>query len=200
MRIGIEINGVLRNTIDKVVQTYQKFMIDKTDGIEDDNLFEYKIELPITSLDLSKHLTFKDDEELYSFLYEEFPMEIFGHSQSVEYTTFNELNDIYMKFRDNNDLLIVSDEIGKSKPSSLFFLSKFGCLVEKVKFYSNSTINSMWDEVDILLTANPSLLLEHPSNKIVIKFDTDYNKEINTKYSISSIKELESKLKQILEC
>jgi len=200
MRIGIEINGVLRNTVDKIAQTYQKFMIDKTEGIEDTTSFEYKIVSPITSLELSKHLTFQDEDEMYSFLYEEFPMEIFGHSQSSEYTTFNDLNDIYVKFRDNNELLIVSDEIGKSKPASLFFLSKFGCLLEKVKFYSNSTINSMWNEVDILLTSNPVLLLEHPSDKIVIKFETEYNKEINSLHTISTIKELELKLKQILEC
>ena len=31
MRVGIEINGVLRNTLDKIEQTYQKFYIDKTD-------------------------------------------------------------------------------------------------------------------------------------------------------------------------
>ena len=33
MRIGIEINGVLRDTLGKVEQTYQKFFIDKTDNI-----------------------------------------------------------------------------------------------------------------------------------------------------------------------
>ena len=84
-------------------------------------------------------------------------MEIFGHAQSSEYSTFNELQQIYLKHRDNHDLLIVSDEIGKSKPATLFFLSKFICQLEKIKFYSNVTINSMWDEIDILLTSNPAL-------------------------------------------
>lgn len=200
MRIGIEINGVLRNTIGKVEQTYQKFMIDKTEGIESEDSFEYKIISPITSLDLAKHLSFKDEEELYSFLYEEFPMEIFGHAQSTEYTTFNDLNEIYIKLRDNHDLIIVSDEIGKSKPASLFFLSKFGCLLEKVKFYSNSTINSMWDEIDVLLTANPTLLLECPSNKFVIRYETEYNKHIPWAHSIKNIKEFESKLKEMELC
>ena len=200
MRIGIEINGVLRNTIGKIEQTYQKFMIEKTDGIEEENSFEYKMNLPVTSLELSSHFSFKDNEELFSFLYEEFPMEIFGHSQSSEYTTFNDLNDIYVKLRDNHDLLIVSDEIGKSKPASLFFLSKFGCLLEKVKFYSNSTINSMWDEIDVLLTSNPSLLLECPSNKIIIKYETEYNKQIPHIHTIKSIKEFESKLKELNIC
>jgi hypothetical protein len=197
MRIGVEINGVLRNTLGKVEQTYQKFMIDKTEGIETDDDFIYEIKKPITSLSIQNHFTFKDEEELYSFLYEEFPMEIFGHSQSTEYSTFNDLNEIYVKLRNDHDFIIVSDEIGKSKPASLFFLSKFGCEFEKVKFYSNTTINSMWNEIDVLLTANPALLLEHPLDKVLIKYNTEYNNEIITKYEINKIKELEEVIKQL---
>ena len=198
MRIAIEINGVLRNTIGKIEQTYQKFYIDKTEGIEDDESFKYNMNLPVTSLDLKNHFLFPSEDDVYSFLYEEFPMEIFGHSQSTEYSTFNDLNDIYLNLRDNHDLLIVSDEIGKSKPASLFFLSKFGCLIEKVKFYSNSTINSMWNEIDILLTSNPNLLLEHPEDKIVIKYQTDYNKHVDVDDSIETLNELENVLKKYI--
>jgi hypothetical protein len=198
MRIGIEVNGVLRNTLGKLEQTYQKFMIDKTEGIEYEDDFKYKITYPIENLEIKKHFSFRDENEMYSFLYEEFPMEIFGHSQSSEYTTFNDLNEIYVNLRDGHEILIVSDEIGKSKPATLFFLSKFGCLVEKIKFYSNITINSMWDEVDVLLTSNPSLLLEHPKDKTVIKFETEYNKNINSFYTIKTLKEFEEKLKQVV--
>ncbi len=198
MRIAIEINGVLRNTVGKIEQTYQKFMIDKTDGIDNEESIVREIKLPIDSLELQNHFTFVDNEELYSFLYEDFPMEIFGHSQSTEYSTFTDLNELYVNLRGEHDLLIVSDEIGRSKPASLFFLSKFGCLLEKVKFYSNSTINSMWNEIDVLLTSNPTLLLEHPNNVVVIKFETDYNKNIEVIHSIKSIKELDDKLKQII--
>jgi hypothetical protein len=198
MRIAIEINGVLRNTIGKIEQTYQKYMIDKTDGLEDEDSFKYEINLPVTSLELRNHFTFQSDDELFTFLYEEFPMEIFGHSQSSEYSTFNDLNEIYINLRDNHDLLVVSDEIGKSKPASLFFLSKFGCLVEKVKFYSNSTINSMWDEIDVLLTSNPVLLLEHPVDKVVIKYATEYNKHIHSENTVSSLNELEFVLKKFI--
>lgn len=200
MRIGIELNGVLRNTLGKIEQTYQKFLIDKTEGIETEDEFQYKINHPIDSLDLAKHFLFQDSDEMYRFLFEEFPMEIFGHAQSSEYTTFNDLNEIYFSQRDKHELIIVSDEIGKSKPASLFFLSKFGCLFESVKFYSNSTIFSMWNEIDVLLTANPDLLLCHPDDKLIIKFETDYNKEINTMYKINSIKELESILNQFVLC
>lgn len=198
MRIGIEVNGVLRNTIDKIEKTYQKYLIDKTEGIEDENSFKYEMNLPVDSLDMEKHFKFESKEELYSFLFEEFPMEIFGHAQSTEYQTFNYLNDVYLNLRDNHEFIIVSDEIGKSKPATLFFLSKFGCQIEKIKFYSNITINSMWDEIDVLLTANPDLLLNHPEDKIIIKFETDYNKSINKNNFINSLKDLEMTLNKIL--
>ena len=197
-RIGIEINGVLRDTISKFTELYEKHLVDshfnestdKTYEIEfsgdtdevielnenvEVNNFEYKVLSPVTSLDLGSHFSFPSKDELYSFMYEEYTMELFGHAPSTEMLSFNLLNDIYYNLRDTYDLMIVSDEIGRSKPSSLFFLSKFGCLVEKVFFYSEITKNNMLDEVDILLTANPKLLLNHPEDKIVIKFDTIYN-------------------------
>ena len=62
------------------------------------------------------------------------------------------------------------------------------------------TINSMWDEIDILLTSNPALLLEYPNNKIVIKYETEYNKDIESEHTITTIKELDDKLKELLQC
>jgi hypothetical protein len=117
---------------------------------------------------------------------------------SVEPSGLSELNEFYLDMRDIHDILIVSDEIGKSKPASLFFISKFGCLVESVKFYSESTINSLWESVDILLTANPKLLLNHPKNKIVIKYNTIYNKDVESELNISSLKELKTKIQEII--
>jgi hypothetical protein len=199
-RIGFDINGVLRNTIGKIEQTYEKYYLLKTDGIDDEESFEYEMNLPVTSLDLLDHFKFQNDEELYSFLYDEFAMEIFGHAQSAEYSTFNDLQQLYLNYRDENDLIIVSDEISKSKPATLFFLSKFICQLEKIKFFSNLTINSMWDEIDILLTSNPSLLLNKPSDKIVVKYVTDYNRDIESEHTITTLKEFDDKLKQILKC
>lgn len=198
MRLGIEINGVLRDTIGKLEMVYKKYLMDKTDGMEEEeNSFEYGMNLPVTSLNLRDHFVFRDDEEFFSFLYDEFPMEIFGHAGSTETMTFNDFNEFYVEFRSKHDIIVVSDEIGKSKPASLFFLSKFGCLTEKVKFYSNTTINSMWDEIDLLLTSNPDLLLDYPKNKIIVKFNTEYNKDIKMEHEISSIKELKEKINQI---
>ena len=90
--------------------------------------------------------------------------------------------------------------MGKSKPSSLFFLSKFGCQLEKVKFYSNVTINSMWNEIDVLLTSNPTLLLEKPKDKIVIKYNTNYNKNVDCEHEISTLKGFDEVLQKLNIC
>ena len=201
MRIAIEINGVLRDTLTKIQQEYEKWYLNENwkelKLIEDDPEIERKVISDVTSLELSNHLAFKNQDEIYDFLYKEHTMEIFGHAASVEYNGMNDLNDFYVDMRDNHDILIVSDELGKSKPASLFFLAKFGCLVEQVKFYSESTINSLWDSIDILLTANSNLLLNHPDGKIVIKYNTTYNSDIKTEYSISTLKELKTKIEEI---
>ena len=198
MRIGIEINGVLRDTLKKIQQEYEKWYLNnpfRDENEEDD--FKYEVLSELTTLNISNHLKFRSEDELYDFLYKEHTMEIFGHAGSVEPSGLVELNEFYLDMRESHDIIVVSDEIGKSKPASLFFISKFGCLVETVKFYSESTINSLWDSVDILLTANPKLLLNHPKNKIVIKFNTTYNNDVESEFHISSLKELKTKIQEI---
>jgi hypothetical protein len=216
MRIAIDINGILRDTIGKFKQVYEKHLVESQDEyvnptysidkfgntelLEQPTPFEYKILSPVTSLNLQDHFAFQSEEEFYSFMYEEYCMEIFGHAPSLEMTTFNDLNEIYYENRQRWDFIIISDEIKKSKPATLFFLSKFGCEIEKIVFYSNSTISSIWNEFDVLLTANPTLLLNHPKEKTIIKFSTDYNEDINKYHSINKIKQLDGILKNIISC
>jgi hypothetical protein len=199
MRIGVELNGVLRDTLKKIQQEYEKWYIENPFKEEGEKEFEYQVISNLTTLNIMNHLKFKNEDELYDFLYKEHTMEIFGHSGSVEISSMTDFNEFYLDIRDNHDVLIVSDEMGKSKPASLFFISKFGCLVESVKFYIESTINLMWDSIDVLLTSNPKLLLDHPEGKTIIKFNTNYNSEINIEHSISSIKELKPKIKEIYD-
>lgn len=221
MKIGIEINGVLRDTIGKFKTLYEKYLIgypqftDKTYDVTVDFIsgetsemssqeitlmdddFKYEILGDVTSLELDKYFKFKSKEDLYSFMYEEYTMELFGHSPSTEMNTFNILNEFYYDNRDYFDIKIISDEIGKSKPASLFFLSKFGCLVEEILFYSELTKEKVWENVDILLTSNPDLIINKPTDKTVIKYITTYNKHVYSEYEIHSLSELNEIIKKI---
>ena len=215
-RIGIELNGVLRDTLEKFKQIYERNFIDnphteltnKTYTLDlsgntelDEQLppFKYEILSDVTSLNLMEHFKFQNEDELYSFMFEEFTMELFGHAPSTEINTFNLLNELYYDLRDEYDITILSDEIGKSKPASLFFLAKFGCLIEKVVFYSEPTKSRLWDEVDILLTANPDHIENKPEDKVVIKYNTNYNKDIKVKHDITNIKQLKTKIEELYD-
>lgn len=216
MRIGIEVNGVLRDTIEKFTQVYEKHMIDEnlddsylppsvynidesgnTNSIGVEEKFEYKSLSEVDSLDLSNHFSFRSKEEYFSFMYEEFPMHIFGHAPSTEMTTFNDFNDFYTLFRDENEIVIISDEMGKSKPATLFFLSKFGCLVENIIFYNTVTKDKVLSSFDLIVTSNPDIIINYSDKLTIIKYESVYNKQVKSEITINSLKELSEKVKEI---
>jgi hypothetical protein len=213
-RIGIEVNGVLRNTLDKFKQLYEKHMIENFESENSNQTFEidmsgntkmdevvpdfkYEIVEPIDTYNLKNHFKFPSDDELFSFMFEDFPMQLFGHAGSTETFTFNDLNEFYLKNRDEYEIYIISDEIGKSKPATLFFLSKFGCLIENIKFYSNTTLEGMWDTIDMLLTSNPNLLTDVPQNKTTIQYLTDYNRNIECENKIEKLGDFDELIKKL---
>ena len=59
------------------------------------------------------------------------------------------------------------------------------------------TVDKIWDEFDVLLTANPDLLLNHPKDKKVIKFETVYNSDIDFENSIDTLKSLNDKILEL---
>ena len=213
MKIAFDLNGVIRDIFLKSEQVYTKFYLEeKEDEVvseynEDtekweenssEDSFEYGLNLPVTSMDLINHFKFETPEDLYNFFYVDFPMSIFGHSPSISGNTFNILNDLYVDHRDNNEIYIISDEIGKSKPSTLFFLSKYGCLIENIKFYSKATVEDTFSEFDVIITSNPDFLSKEDSNKKIIKINTTYNQKYDADFILDDISEVNDILKKII--
>ena len=91
MRVAIELNGVLRDTLKKIQQEYEKWYLENPFK-EDEEKSDYDVISDLTTLDISKHLKFRDDDELYDFLYKEHTMEIFGHAGSVETSSIMDFN------------------------------------------------------------------------------------------------------------
>jgi hypothetical protein len=58
----------------------------------------------------------------------------------------------------------------------------------------------MWDEIDVLLTSNPDLLLKKPKDKIVVKYTTNYNKNVVTDLEIENLKDFDNILQKINLC
>ena len=199
MKIAIDINGVVRDTLGKAEQVYKKFFIDDYVSEEGEESFEYSLNLPITSTTLSNHFAFPTEESFYDFFYVDFPMEIFGHAPSVSGNTFNNIDEIYKVLRDSHDVYIISEEMERSKPATLFFLAKYGCLVENIKFYSKLTQESLWDDFDIILTANPDLINNTKKDTQIVKFNKLYNSDVNSKLSIDNLEEFVPSIKNFIE-
>ncbi len=194
-RVAIEIDGVLRDTFAKLEQIYQKYLIDELELVDED--FEFEIKKPFDTKDFTNHFVFKNEEEFVTFVYEEFAMEIFGHSPSSELTTFIDLKDLQIGHQNEIEWVLISEQIGKTKPATLFFISKFGCDVDKVVFFNKKTIDKIWDEFDILVASSPNLLSK-TDTKPTIKYERTYNSNIDVQYTITNLKELESTLKKII--
>lgn len=176
MKIGISINEVLRDFIGQFVYTYNKY-------IGETNVKEGEV----TSFNLLDHFKFNNITELNQFMYLESPLEIFGHADQTSdglMTHFNQfLSDI--KDDEEHEIMLVSKEANKSIPSTFFFLSKTGCRIEKINFIQDSI--KEWDNVDVLITANPDALKNKPSGKISVKIKASYNQDVSADYELDSI-------------
>lgn len=177
MTISVDINEVLRDFIGKLKKTYTKY----TDKEPTE---------PIDTFNLSQYFIFDDeDETLTNFLYEESSLEIFGHADEIIVNTISHLNNLNSKVKElGHKLEVVGVEMGNSKPSTLFFLSKTGCKVDRIRFVS--TPEEMWSESDIIITANPNVLDIKPSNKSAIKVECQYNKNNKCDYSVEKLKDI----------
>ncbi len=126
-------------------------------------------------------------DEMNKFIYDEAALEIFGHADQTDNNLMNKFNMFHMDIKDDeeHEIEIVSREVNKSIPSTLFFLSKLSCRAEKIRFVKN--YNEYWDNIDVLITANPIALESKPEGKLSIKINTSYNKDSKSDFELDSI-------------
>jgi hypothetical protein len=184
MKIGITIDGVVRDFITKFESVYDKYYpVELEEG-------EEPFERNIKDLDLLKWFNFTGGtKELNKFMYVDSSLEIFGHAGETKINSVEHLNQLHNLIEDmGHTPIIISKELNNSKPSTLFFLSKLSCKVNTIKFVRN--YSDKWDYVDILITASPDTLLSKPLDKVSIKVINTYNKMCNSDYTIVDLKEL----------
>jgi len=182
MKIGITIDGVIRDFITKFEIVYDKyFPLDEGEDAPERN---------IKTLDLLEHFEFSGGTtDLNKFMYVDAALEIFGHAGEIKLNSVEHLNQLHNLIEDmGHTPIIVSKELNNSKPSTLFFLSKLSAKVNNIIFVRE--YHKKWDHVDILITANPITLSSKPSTKISIKVINEYNKDVPSDYTIVDIKEI----------
>jgi hypothetical protein len=186
IKIGIELNGVVRNVNKQILKYYQKDInpsldLDETD--EKDDVFKYaKFE----------SLTDKND-----FIYIDYPYEIFGcaktMSKDLPMLMNNWLSELTNYEDDDVEVSFFSlDEEALTIQSSYFFLSKIGTRVRKIIFPKD--IKELWLEYDVVVSGNKEVLnyFDKKTNDhtYVIKVENNTNKECNSNKTYDSLDDI----------
>jgi hypothetical protein len=188
MKVGITIDGVIRDFITKFESVYDKYHPAELD--DDEEELEELPERDIKSLNLLDYFEFTGGTKaLNEFMYVESSLEIFGHAGETKLNSVEHLNQLHNLIEDmGHTPIIVSKELNNSKPATLFFLSKLSSKVNNIVFVKD--FEKKWDHVDILITANPTTLDSKPSGKVSIKVINHYNKDCESDYTVIDLKEL----------
>jgi len=179
MIISVSINGVLRNVLARFEEIYNKY-------------YDEGVKSEVITPDLFDYTHFETNQELYDFIYEESPMEIFGQSKETEPNVMTHLNKLYKKMPKEYKLRIIGDDLGRAKSSTLWFLAKYGCSCDEIAFYNSLTVNEMWKKTDVFITSDLDIIESKPKNKELIIVDKVYNKNLDCNLRIKTIKDIES--------
>ena len=187
-RIAIDINDVLRDYTRQFANVYKKFVNPSFDIAYED----------IDDFDLLNIFPFADENGtmdryfLNRFKYEDYAFEIYARADAMDRmlpADFNLWTQNTMRNFDDEvlpEIFVFSPfEMNLSIQSTLSFLARFGIRLREIRFPADSM--SVWDDCDIMITANPNLISNKPEGKTCIKIDAPYNKEAKGDYSFASM-------------
>ena len=179
MKLGITLNEVLRDYLGQLVYTYTKY-IDPNNYIKEGD---------IQDSDLLKYFKFDNLDEFNDFVYDEAALEIFGHADQLHDNIMSHFNTFLMDIEDEeeHEIILISREVSKSIPATLFLLSKVGCRAKNIRFVSN--YEEMWNDIDILITATPEAINVKPNGKTVVKIKSSYNQMVSADHELPTIVE-----------
>jgi len=194
-KIGIALDGILRDTISQLAYVHNKYIAQisqlRIDEGQDSNGKITEIDLEKTPFtDYSKiheFFNFESVDAMNSFLYNKAALEVFGHADQTLNNIIIQFNQFLMDMEDDgeHEIILVSREAIRSIPATYYFLSKTGCKAKHIRFYTK--FEDKWNDVDVLITANPRTLANKPTNKVAVKVKTTYNESTNADFTIDSL-------------
>jgi hypothetical protein len=180
MKIAISLDDVIRAKTKAILKFYKK----KNEDFDIDSV-------DLSTNNYKKILSFKTDKEYNQFLYEDYVFEIFAEAEITEKMVDKQLNLWHIDLNNNEELtepielmLVNPYEFNASIGFTHFFIAKMATRIRETYFPTNSV--EIYDKCDVLITADPKLLENKPFNKIVIKIETDYNKDLSADFTYST--------------
>jgi hypothetical protein len=174
MKIGIEINHVIRNVNSQMLKYYVKDI--------DKSFDDTKVETNVVAF-IDK-LNFKTKKAKENFVYVDYPYEIFGCAQTSHRNTGTMLNkwldEMENKGWNCEDVCLFSlKENALTIQSSYYFLSKIGCRVRNVFFPKNGV--DMWEKCDVIITTDERIINNKPEGKKVVLILTKDTAHLSSK-------------------
>lgn len=182
MKIAIDVNDVIRDNMLQFNVIYKKYV----DPNFDTPLSE------ITSYNMLENYSFNSEESLEKFRYFDYPWELYGDAPTCDRMVQHYVNYWVNKTLGNLDEEYIPDvmlfspfEMAATIQATYSFLGRVGSRIREIYFPKDSS--TIYDRADIVITAQPSLIENCPKDKIVIKINKPYNKDIKVDYSFDSI-------------
>jgi hypothetical protein len=173
MKIGIELNYLIRDINSQMLKYYMKD-IDKS---FDDSNVETNVTKFIDSLG------FKTKKAKETFLYVDYPYEIFGCAKTIDRNSSVMLNG-WLEKMDNEGYngsevsLFSLKENALTIQSTYYFLSKIGCRVRNMFFPKDGV--DMWNKCDVIITTNERIVRNKPDDKKVVLILTKDNSHLSS--------------------
>lgn len=127
------------------------------------------------------------------FIYEDYVFEIFGSSKLMKPQLDNNINKMLLKYKDNVEFILFSEENKITIPFTLFFLSKSKIPFNEYKFYDDK-LNAL-NDVDIIITTDPKLIDDNDNT--IIKLQRPYNKDTKNNGVINELTHVDELLDNI---
>ena len=186
MVIAIDINDIIRNTTEQFRRIYCK-EIDNNFAIDDED---------ITTNILSDIFPFETKKDYNQFRYIDYVFELFGRAEpcsDLVTTVFTDWTNNTLQNLDDEEIpksiiLFSPYEKNLSIQATLNFLSVNR--IREREYYFPTDSMTIYDKADIVITANPRLIENVPSDKFVIKINKPYNKDIESKFSFDTLEDV----------
>jgi hypothetical protein len=226
MKIGISINGVLRDYLKQIEIVHSKYFptLDENGEIDDDS------SIKVNDYDLEKWVTFPKEEIKQGEL-------TFNHEFTLDLTKENldKISDVELTnkteevtiheflyerctlevFGSANEvipnIMNVLNQLIIDYPQHEFVVisNEFGLSIPSTFFFLSKTScmcsnikfvpNNMeiWDNVDLMVTDHPEIIDNKPTDKICVVVDRPFNVELTSNYRIDNLKGLRMILEEI---
>jgi hypothetical protein len=127
---------------------------------------------------------FTAQEMFDKFLYEDYCYEIHGSAPKLYMNADVDLNVFLKRYKDYFDFVFFCKTRREAIPSTLFFLSKMRIECKNIVFVYNN--DEIWDQVDWIVTTDPTFE-ERPDGKKIVILDRLYNQDIQPDYRARGI-------------